>query len=56
MPKVNPDILRWARKTAGLTPEEATKKLQLREARGVSAVNRLASLESGESNIFKKGT
>jgi Zn-dependent peptidase ImmA (M78 family) len=48
MPKVNPKILRWARETAGLTPEEAVKKLALKEARGVSAVDRLAALEMGE--------
>lgn len=48
MPKVNPDIILWARETAGLTLEEATKKLAIREARGVSAIDRLAALESGE--------
>ena len=48
MPKINPDIIRWARETAGLTLEEATKKLAIREARGVSAVDRLIALESGE--------
>ena len=35
MPSVNPDILRWARETAGLTPEEAADKLAVNEARGV---------------------
>jgi len=48
MPKVNPDIIRWARETAGLTLEEATKKLAIREARGVSAIDRLTALESGD--------
>jgi Zn-dependent peptidase ImmA (M78 family)/transcriptional regulator with XRE-family HTH domain len=47
MPKVNPDIIRWARETAGLTLEEAATKLDLHQARGVSAVDRLAALESG---------
>lgn len=49
MPKVNPDIMRWARETAGLTIEEAAKKLAIHEARGVPATDRLAALESGES-------
>jgi len=49
MPKVNPENLRWARETAGFTLEEATKKLGIKEAKGVSAVNRLAALESGET-------
>jgi Zn-dependent peptidase ImmA (M78 family) len=47
MPKVNPDILRWARETAGFTAEDAVKVLNLNDARGVSAVERLAALESG---------
>ena len=47
MPKVNHEILKWARETAGLSPEEAVRKLSLRDARGVSAVDRLATLESG---------
>jgi len=48
MPKVNPDIIRWARETAGLTLEEAAAKLKLHQARGISAVDRLAALESGD--------
>ena len=50
MPKVNPDIIRWARETAGLTLEEASKKLGINQARGVSAVDRLAALESGNDD------
>ncbi len=49
MPRVNHEILRWARETASLTLEEATKKLDLNEARGVSAVDRLVALETGET-------
>jgi Zn-dependent peptidase ImmA (M78 family) len=49
MPEVNPDILRWARKTAGLTTlDEAAVKLDLHQSRGVSAADRLAALESGD--------
>ena len=48
MPKVNPKIMRWARETMGLTPEQATTKLSLRDAKGVPAVDRLAALEAGE--------
>ncbi|MBN2132741.1 MAG: ImmA/IrrE family metallo-endopeptidase [Sedimentisphaerales bacterium] len=48
MPKVNPEIIRWARETAGLSLEEATRKLTLREARGVSAIERLIALETGD--------
>ncbi len=48
MPRVNPEILRWARDTAGLSQEEAAAKLQIREIRGRSAAERLTALESGE--------
>jgi Zn-dependent peptidase ImmA (M78 family)/transcriptional regulator with XRE-family HTH domain len=48
MPKVNPEILKWARETAGLSQADAVKKLGIGEARGVAAVDRLAALESGE--------
>jgi Zn-dependent peptidase ImmA (M78 family)/transcriptional regulator with XRE-family HTH domain len=47
MPRVNPDILRWARETAGLTSEEAARRLALKPKRGVQADERLAALESG---------
>jgi len=49
MPHVNPEILRWARETAGLSRSEAAEKLALREARGVSPADRIAALESGEA-------
>ena len=41
MPAVNPEILVWARETAGLTLQDAA-------ARGVAAVDRLAALERGD--------
>jgi Zn-dependent peptidase ImmA (M78 family)/transcriptional regulator with XRE-family HTH domain len=54
MPKVTPSILRWARETAGLTLEDAAKKLQLNEAKGVSAIDRLTELEQGEREPTKQ--
>lgn len=47
MLNVNPNILRWARETAGLTPEDAVKKLDINDARGIAALERLAALETG---------
>lgn len=41
MPTVNPDIMKWARETAGLSEEEAAKKL------GLSGPDRLRALETG---------
>jgi Zn-dependent peptidase ImmA (M78 family) len=48
VPQVNPDILRWARETAGLTIEDAATKLQIGAARGVDGPTRLAMLEAGD--------
>ncbi len=47
MPNVNPDILLWARTTAGLTREQAVEGLRIRDARGVPAVQRLTEYETG---------
>ena len=48
MPAVNPEILVWARKTAGLTLQDAVVKVGIRDARGVAAIDRLSALERGE--------
>ena len=50
MPSVSPEILVWARETAGLTREEAARKLGIRDARGVAAVARLNALETGDAS------
>ena len=49
MPSVNHSILTWARETAGLTPEEAVKKLSIADTRRIEAVDRLVALEAGET-------
>ena len=48
MPKVNPHILIWARMTAGLSEEEAAKKL------GLSGPDRLKALETGERDPSRR--
>lgn len=48
MPKVNPQILIWARETAGLSEEEAAKKL------GLSGVDRLLALETGDRDPSRR--
>ena len=48
MPKVNPAIMVWARETAGLTQEEAARKLGFRDSSQSSAVEKLARIESGQ--------
>ncbi|MEP6832227.1 MAG: XRE family transcriptional regulator [Gemmatimonas sp.] len=49
MPKINPEILRWARETAGFDLAEAADKIALGPARGVAATERLAALEAGDT-------
>ncbi len=50
MPSVNPEILVWARETAGLTQEEAARKLDIRQTKKATALDRLAGYESGKED------
>jgi Zn-dependent peptidase ImmA (M78 family) len=45
---VNPEILRWARNTAGLTADDAARTLGFTDTRDRSATERLMALEAGE--------
>ncbi len=47
---VNPDILVWARETAGLSVEEAAKMLALTNSSRSTAAEKLESMESGEKS------
>ena len=49
MPKINPQIMVWARETAGLTQEEAAKKLGFQDSSKSSAAEKLAALENGDN-------
>ena len=48
MPKVNPQILVWARETAGLSRKEAAKKLSM------SGPDRIRALEAGERDPSRR--
>ena len=50
---VNPNILVWARETAGLGVDDATKKLQLTDSAKSTAVEKLNALENGEKQPTK---
>ena len=50
MPEVNPEILTWARETAGLTQEEAARKLGFKDALKWTATERLNAYESGKDD------
>lgn len=47
MPHVSPEVLTWARQTAGLTPTEAAAKAQLKATLKQTAEERIAALEDG---------
>lgn len=48
MPRLNPEILVWARETAGLSLDEGARTLGLKDARGRTGAERLAALERGD--------
>ena len=48
MPRSNPQVLTWARETAGLSLAEAADAITLNTARGVTGADRLAAMERGE--------
>ncbi len=48
MPKVNPEIMVWARETAGLSQKEAARKLGFKNSSRSTAAEKLASIERGE--------
>lgn len=50
MPAVTPEILVWARETAGLDVATAARKIGLGAARGLEAADRLAAMERGETS------
>ena len=48
MPGINPEIMVWARETAGLTRQEAARKLGFRDSSRTTAAEKLAAIECGE--------
>lgn len=52
MPAVNPEILVRARGTAGLTLQDAAAKVGIGDARGMTAVDRLAPATESPDNVF----
>lgn len=50
MTHINPQVLVWARETAGLSVEEACRLLQLKDSRARTAVDRLLSIERGKED------
>lgn len=49
MPRVVPEILRWARETAGYGVEEAARRIALKDTRSASGADRLQAIEDGEA-------
>lgn len=53
MPILNPEILSWARETAGLSLAEAARAIGIKESRGRSGAVRLAALEAGKEDTSR---
>jgi Zn-dependent peptidase ImmA (M78 family) len=53
MPKPTPQVLIWARETAGLSIEEAATKLQIGPARGKTGAERVAAIEAGQAEVSR---
>jgi Zn-dependent peptidase ImmA (M78 family) len=49
--RINPDILKWARETAGLSVEEAAERLGLKDSARETAIDKLNALETGERSL-----
>ncbi len=49
--QINPALLVWARKTAGLSLEEAAEKLGLKDTQKLSATDKLRRMEDGSLSI-----
>lgn len=49
MPAINPEILVWARETAGLQPDEAARKAGIGPAGGLEPGRRLEAIERGDA-------
>ena len=49
---VNPEILVRARETAGLTLQDAAVRVGIRDARGTTVVDRLASATESPDNVL----
>lgn len=50
MPRVNPEILVWARETAGLSVDDAARKLAFKDTTNGTAVEKLTAYEAGQGD------
>jgi cytoskeletal protein RodZ len=50
---INPQLLRWARETAGLTIEQAAAKLGLKDAGRMTAAEKLEAVETGHRSVHE---
>ena len=50
MPKINHEILSWARKNAGLSVETAARKLVIKDGKTANAADKLLAYENGTKN------
>ena len=53
MPSPTPEVLIWARETAGFSREEAAKKLDLKDNRRGTATQKMAAIEIGQTSVSR---
>lgn len=53
MPKVEPNILIWARETAQLSVEDAARKLGLNDGKTATVAEKLATYERGRKVPYR---
>lgn len=51
--KISPEILKWARETAGLSLDDAAQKMGFADTEKSTAVEKLRSIEAGEKSLTK---
>lgn len=53
MPSVNPDVLAWARKTAGLSEEQAAAKIGFNDTKAMTKIERIQAIERGALELTR---
>ncbi|TPV93793.1 MAG: ImmA/IrrE family metallo-endopeptidase [Myxococcales bacterium FL481] len=53
MPDIKPEMLVWARESIGFTVEVAAQKLQFKDGRSATAVERLLAIETGKKKVSR---
>src|SRR5689334_17242553 len=53
MPAISPVVMKWARETAGLSLDDAARKLGFKDSAKRSAIDRLQAIEEGKGAVSR---